>query len=71
LIRSRRGRARSVVRLSADAQVGLCFMPMHWNELWAEGASVNEVTSPEVDSISKQPALKCCAVRVEALEQGA
>ena len=65
-IRSRRGLAHSVVRPSEDTPAGLCFMPMHWNELWAEGASVNEVTSPEGDPVSKQPALKCCAVRVEA-----
>ena len=39
-------------------------MPMHWNELWAHSASPNEVTSDERDPISKQPALKCCAVAV-------
>jgi ferredoxin-nitrate reductase len=37
-IESRRGHARSVLRVSADTLPGLCFMPMHWNALWADGA---------------------------------
>ncbi len=63
-VQSRRGQAVGVVRIRAEVGPGLLFMPIHWNDLWEEGASVNEVTSPETDPVSKQPALKRCAVSV-------
>ncbi len=40
-------------------------MPIHWNELFAESASPNEATA---DAISHQPALKCCAAAVSAVD---
>jgi predicted molibdopterin-dependent oxidoreductase YjgC len=67
-VRSRRGEAVSVLRLSRDVGPGLLFMPMHWNDLWEKGASVNEVTLPETDPLSKEPALKQCAVAVAAAD---
>jgi len=68
-LESRRGVAYSVLRVSEDMTPGLVFMPMHWNELWASGASVNEVTSSASDPISKEPSFKYCAVRVSAAEE--
>jgi anaerobic selenocysteine-containing dehydrogenase len=63
-IQSRRGRAWSVLRLEPHVTPGVVFMPMHWNDLWSEGASVNEATTDASDPISHQPSLKCCAVAV-------
>lgn len=63
---SRRGRCTSVARLDTNVAPGVVFMPIHWNDCWAHGASPNEVTTPETDAISRQPALKCCAVAIIA-----
>nr|WP_240806852.1 molybdopterin dinucleotide binding domain-containing protein [Polyangium spumosum] len=67
LVKSRRGEAKTVVRVTRDIGPGVVFMPMHWNDLWEVGASVNEVTTSETDPLSKEPALKRCAVSVERL----
>lgn len=66
LIESRRGTSRSFVRLDPDMPVGVAFMPIHFNELVAPAASPNEATSDSIDLLSKQPCLKCCAVRITA-----
>jgi len=63
-VSSRRGQCRGVARLDPDAAPGMLFMPMHWNELWSLAASPNESTTGDSDPISKQPALKFCAVSV-------
>ena len=39
---------------------------MHWNDLFAPGVAVNEVTSENACPESHQPELKYCPVRVEA-----
>ena len=65
-VRSRRGRALTVLRMDPGIPRGTVFMPIHWNELWSHTSSPNETTTDATDPISKQPALKCCAVRVEA-----
>ena len=63
---SRQGRAWSILRVTADTQVGVVFMPMHWANLWSNGASPNELVNDSCDPISREPALKRCAVRVSA-----
>ena len=63
-IRSRQGKAWSVLRITTDVPVGVVFMPMHWGDLWSEGASPNEATSDACDPISREPELKLCAVSV-------
>jgi anaerobic selenocysteine-containing dehydrogenase len=63
-VQSRRGRCVGVARLDLQISPGTVFIPIHWNELWASGASPNESTTDSVDPISKQPALKFCAVTV-------
>jgi sulfite reductase (NADPH) flavoprotein alpha-component len=68
-ITSRRGTARSRLRIDDSISPGVVFMPIHWNELWSEAASPNEATTSEADPISRQPALKCCAVRVVAVQE--
>ena len=66
-VRTRRGAARADVRLNRATPVGTVFMPIHWNDLWSEGASPNEATTDAADPISRQPALKHCAVAVRSL----
>jgi anaerobic selenocysteine-containing dehydrogenase len=68
-ITSRRGEARSTLRIDPDISPGCVFLPIHWNDLWAAGSSPNEVTSNHRDAISKQPVLKHCAVAVIAVER--
>ncbi|QOV89561.1 molybdopterin oxidoreductase family protein [Humisphaera borealis] len=63
-ISSRRGTARAPVLTDDTISPGVVFMPIHWNELWAQAASPNEATSDQTDPVSFQPALKCCAVKV-------
>jgi ferredoxin-nitrate reductase len=65
-VESRRGRATGALRVDPATPPGTVFMPMHWNELWAPGASCNEATTGVADRISCQPALKYCAVAVYA-----
>jgi anaerobic selenocysteine-containing dehydrogenase len=65
-VHSRRGAARSRLRIDPDVPPGVAFMPIHWNDLFAPTASPNEATSEAVDAISRQPTLKACAVRIVA-----
>jgi ferredoxin-nitrate reductase len=66
-VRSRRGRARLLARVTDVVGEGTCFAPFHWGDLHlAPGAgALNGVTARALDPTSKQPELKACAVRVE------
>jgi anaerobic selenocysteine-containing dehydrogenase len=66
-ITSRRGQARSIVRIDAGISPGVVCMPIHWNDLFGSQSSPNEAASDQTDPISKEPALKCCAVMVGAI----
>lgn len=61
---SRTGRAWGALSVDDATSVGVVFMPMHWADLWSAGASPNETMSDACDPISREPALKYCAVRV-------
>jgi predicted molibdopterin-dependent oxidoreductase YjgC len=54
---SRRGGCTATARCSTDITRGVLFMPIHWQD-----GNPNWATSPILDSISKQPELKACAV---------
>jgi anaerobic selenocysteine-containing dehydrogenase len=69
IIESSRGQARSTIQIDPAISPGVAFMPIHWNDLFAPAASPNEATSDDCDPISKQPALKCCAVRIVPIDQ--
>ena len=69
-VSSRFGRCVTFLRLDATITPGVCFMPIHWNDLWAKGASCNESTSTLRDPLSKQPALKAVAVAVTPAHEG-
>jgi anaerobic selenocysteine-containing dehydrogenase len=65
-VRSRRGSSLTILRHDPSTPRGTVFMPIHWNELWSSRSSPNEATTDATDAVSKQPALKSCAVAVSA-----
>ena len=65
-VESRRGAATCELRIDGSVPSGLAFMPIHFNELSGPAASPNEATSDATDPVSRQPALKCCAVRIKS-----
>jgi assimilatory nitrate reductase catalytic subunit len=60
---SRRGAAEGWVKITETIRADTIFMPFHWGG----SASVNLVTNPALDPISKMPEFKVCAVRIEAI----
>ena len=58
---TRRGRGRFRVEVSSRLRPDTIFVPFHWG---GEG-SVNRLTNPALDPISRMPEFKVCAVRVE------
>lgn len=78
-VRSRRGKARFLARVTKAISPGVLFIPMHWGALWTPkpepdllphleadpiSAEANVLTHPESCPISKEPELKACAVQV-------
>ena len=60
---TRRGSASFKVRLTSGIRPDTLFAPFHWG-----GAqSVNRLTNPALDPISRMPEFKVCAVRIERL----
>jgi ferredoxin-nitrate reductase len=68
-LRSRRGHARFVARVTKAICPGTLFAPMHWGALWAEQSEVNALTHPEACPDSGEPELKACAIQVIAVKQ--
>lgn len=62
LVTSRRGSIKVKPRISEIVEAGIVFMPFHY----AEG-SANVLTNTELDPVTKEPELKVCAVKVEAI----
>ncbi len=58
---SRRGDVLAAVRSSDDIRLDTVFMPFHW----PDDQSVNRVTNPALDPVSRMPEFKVCAVRLE------
>jgi len=63
-VRSRRGCARFLAKVTTAIAPGTVFVPMHWGSLWADHAEANALTHPERCPDSKQPELKACAVQL-------
>ncbi|MEU9194129.1 molybdopterin oxidoreductase family protein [Streptomyces hundungensis] len=60
-VTSRRGRATAPARVTGAIRSDTVFMPFHW----AGEGRANNLTNPALDPVSKMPAFKACAVRVE------
>ncbi|NJK39158.1 MAG: nitrate reductase [Oscillatoriales cyanobacterium RM2_1_1] len=63
-VRSRRGMARFLAKITKAICPGTVFVPMHWGFLWAEQSEANALTHPESCPSSLQPELKACAVQL-------
>jgi ferredoxin-nitrate reductase len=66
-VTSRRGVAIARARLTTDIKPGTCFMPFHWGRQGGYHQSANNLTTPAVDPLSKEPEFKACAVQVSPL----
>ncbi|MFB9841782.1 nitrate reductase [Mucilaginibacter ginsenosidivorans] len=65
VIRSRRGEVRVKAIISPQIKRGVVFLPMHWGKILGSDLNrVNNLTSDQVDPISKEPDFKYCAVNV-------
>ncbi|WP_026416559.1 molybdopterin oxidoreductase family protein [Actinomadura oligospora] len=60
-VSSRRGTATVRARLTGDIRDDTVFVPFHW----AGEGSVNLLTNPALDPVSRMPEFKVCAVRLE------
>ncbi len=67
-IESRWGEAVGRVRVTSSQRPGEIFVPMHWNDQFAQGARINAVVNPAVDPVSGQPELKHTPVRVRPVQ---
>ncbi|MBO0790366.1 MAG: molybdopterin oxidoreductase family protein [Ktedonobacteraceae bacterium] len=61
---TRRGSATFKVKITRTIREDTLFVPFHWGG----DQSVNRLTNPALDPISRMPEFKVCAVRIEAVE---
>jgi ferredoxin-nitrate reductase len=65
VICSRRGEVRVKAKISNQIKQGVVFVPMHWGKILGNDLNrVNNLTSDQVDPISKEPDFKYCAVSI-------
>jgi len=65
VIMSRRGEVRVKAAISTQIKQGVIFLPMHWGKILGNDLNrANNLTSGQVDPISKEPDFKYCAVSV-------
>src|SRR5690242_15212924 len=65
VVNSRRGEVRVKTTVSNTIKKGVVFLPMHWGKILNNDLNrANNVTSPMIDPISKEPDFKFCAVQV-------
>jgi ferredoxin-nitrate reductase len=66
VVKSRRGDVQLKAKLTFAIKQGVVFLPMHWGKILGNDLNrANNVTSPILDPISKEPDFKYCAVSVE------
>jgi len=67
VVSGRRGSVQVTARVTGDIRTGVVFLPMHWGRsLGHDAHRANNVTSPVLDPISKEPDYKQAAVQVTA-----
>ncbi len=67
-VSSRRGKIIAQARVTEEIRPGTCFMPFHWGRLKGYYKAANNLTLRARDSVSRQPELKFCAVRIRNIE---
>ena len=66
IITSKRGEVQVKAKISTQIKQGVVFLPMHWGKVLGSDLNrANNLTSDQVDPMSKEPDFKYCAVRVE------
>ncbi|MCL4161818.1 UNVERIFIED_CONTAM: hypothetical protein GTU68_041198, partial [Idotea baltica] len=66
VISNKRGQVQVKAKLSDTIREGTCFLPMHWGKIAnSTFGRANNLTSPLVDPISKEPDFKYAAVSVK------
>ena len=64
-VHGRRGVVQVKAEVTTDIRPGVVFLPMHWGRrLGGERGRANNLTSPRLDPVSKEPDLKWAAVQV-------
>ncbi len=63
-LHTRRGSVTMRAHLSPAIRMDTVFVPFHWGG----SGSINRLTNPALDPVSKMPEFKVCAVRIEKLE---
>jgi assimilatory nitrate reductase catalytic subunit len=66
-LHNRRGSTVLRARITEDIRSDTVFVPFHW----AGQATVNALTNPALDPVSRMPEFKACAVAVSAVEEPA
>ncbi len=61
---SRRGSSEFHIKISTSARLDTVFVPFHWGGM----QSVNRLTNPALDPVSRMPEFKACAVRIEPVD---
>jgi ferredoxin-nitrate reductase len=65
VIRGERGEVQVRAHVTDSIRLGVVFLPMHWGRLLGgERGRTNNITSPRIDPVSKEPDLKYAAVEV-------
>jgi assimilatory nitrate reductase catalytic subunit len=60
---TRRGTAIFTIKVTASIREDTIFVPFHWGGI----QSINRLTNPALDPISRMPEFKVCAVRIEKI----
>ncbi|PJJ83799.1 nitrate reductase [Mucilaginibacter auburnensis] len=70
VITSRRGDVQVKAKISTQIKQGVVFLPMHWSKILGNDLNrANNVTSDQLDPVSKEPDFKFCAVKVEKFKK--
>jgi len=70
IVSGKRGNVKVKAKLTDSIRKGSCFLPMHWGKIVNSSfGRANNLTSPLVDPISKEPDFKYAAVEVKAFRK--
>jgi len=67
---NQRGKVIVKVKITTKIKEGVVFLPMHWGKIFFDTSSrANNITSTNIDPISKEPDFKYSAVNMSKVEQ--